>query len=75
MGQCFALPDDAALRTSMAKHAHTHQFIYDQYNFDLETIPGSDMEKAERLWRRKQVHVFAPPPPLLSSYQPCTSPS
>ena len=54
MGQCFPLPDDKNLQTEMGKHAHNHQFIFDQYNFDVETPPGSDMEKAERLWRRKQ---------------------
>ena len=64
MGQCFALPEDAALRASMAKHAHNHQFIYNQYNFDLETVPGSDMEKAERLWRRKQVLPLSQRPSL-----------
>lgn len=54
MGQCFQLPDDENLQREMGKHAHNHQFIFDQYNFDVETRPGSDMDKAERLWRRKQ---------------------
>ena len=66
MGQCFPLPDDENLQREMGKHAHNHQFIFDQYNFDVETRPGSDMEKAERLWRRKQArHPFIRSPRFL----------
>jgi hypothetical protein len=54
MGQCFPLPDDDQLKEAMAKHAHNHEFIFNQYNFDVDTPAGSDMEKAERLWRRKK---------------------
>ena len=54
MGQCFPLPDDDNLKDAMAKHAHNHEFIFNQYNFDVDTVPGSEMEKAERLWRRKK---------------------
>ena len=54
MGQCFPLPDDENLKEAMAKHAHNHEFIFNQYNFDVDTPAGSDMEKAERLWRRKK---------------------
>ncbi len=54
MGQCFPLPDDENLKEAMAKHAHNHEFIFNQYNFDVDTLPGSEMEKAERLWRRKK---------------------
>ena len=40
MGQCFPLPDDENLKDAMAKHAHNHEFIFNQYNFDVDTPAG-----------------------------------
>lgn len=54
MGQCYPLPKDPKLLEAMKLAAANHQRIYDSYNIPYQTEPGSVMEKAEKLWRRKQ---------------------
>jgi arylamine N-acetyltransferase len=55
MGQCFPLPDDENVREAMQRHAENHEKIFNMYNFDLVPKPGSDMDKAQKLWDKKQV--------------------
>lgn len=54
MGQCFPVPDDDGLKLKMAQAADTHRKIYQQYNLPYEVEPGSVMEKAQKLWKKKQ---------------------
>lgn len=54
MGQCFPLPDDPYVRENMRVNARNHQRIYDMYNFDVVPRPGSDMEKATKLWEKQE---------------------
>ncbi|KAK9803569.1 hypothetical protein WJX72_000735 [[Myrmecia] bisecta] len=53
MGQVHPIPEDDNLKAEMLKHARNYERIYNMYNFDAVTLPGSDMEKAERVWRRE----------------------
>ena len=55
MGQCFPLPDDENVREAMQRHAENHEKIFNMYNFDVVPKPGSDMDKAQKLWDKKQV--------------------
>lgn len=57
MGQCFPLPDDENVREGMQRHAENYQKIYNMYNFDVVPKPGSDMDKAQKLWDKKQVRL------------------
>ena len=54
IGQCHAVPDDPTLRDSMARAAANHQRIYDSYNLPYDVAPGSDLDKAQKMWNRKQ---------------------
>lgn len=51
-GQCVPLPDDENLKNQMSMHAINHQIIWDQYNFDYDPAPGSDMWKAQKWWKK-----------------------
>lgn len=54
LGQCHAVPEDPKIRDAMTRAAANHQRIYDSYNLPYETQPGSDLDKAQRLWKKKQ---------------------
>lgn len=54
LGQCHPIPDDPSLKAAMARAAANHQRIYDSYNLPYDPEPGSDMDKAMKVWRRKQ---------------------
>lgn len=54
MGQCHPIPNDSNLKESMLRAAHNHQRIHDSYNLPYDPEPGSDMDKAQKLWKRKQ---------------------
>ena len=54
MGQCFPIPDDENLKASMALAAANHRRIFDSYNLPYDPEPGSDLERATKLWKRKQ---------------------
>ena len=66
MGQCFPLPDDENVREAMQRHAENHEKIFNMYNFDLVPKPGSDMDKAQKLWDKKQVCCLSRLPRLLT---------
>ena len=36
-------------------HARNHQRIFNSYNFDVAPAPGSDMDKAHKLHRKREV--------------------
>ena len=55
MGQCFPLPEDENVRNTMQQHAENHEKIFNMYNFDVVPKPGSDMDKAQKLWDKKEV--------------------
>lgn len=50
MGQCFPLPEDDHVKETMQTHAENYEKIFNSYNFDVVPTPGSDMDKAQRLW-------------------------
>ena len=54
MGQCHPIPDDQKVKEAMLRAAAAHQKIYDSYNLPYEVEPGSDLDKAQKLWRRKE---------------------
>ena len=54
LGQCHPVPEDPKLRDSMSRAAFNHQKIYESYNIPYIVEPGSDLDKAQKLWRRKQ---------------------
>lgn len=54
MGQCHPVPSNPKLKEAMSVAAANHQRIYDSYNLPYKPEPGSDLDKAEKLWRRKQ---------------------
>ena len=39
----------------MQQHAENHEKIFNMYNFDVVPKPGSDMDKAQKLWDKKEV--------------------
>jgi hypothetical protein len=55
LGQCHPVPEDPKLRDSMARSAANHRRIHESYNLPYEAEPGSDMDKAQKMWRKKQV--------------------
>lgn len=54
MGQCHPIPDEAGLKEAMLRAAENHKRILDQYNLPYDVEPGSDMDKAQKMWKRKQ---------------------
>jgi hypothetical protein len=54
LGQCHPVPEDSKIRDAMTRAAANHQRIYDSYNIPYETVPGSDLDKAQKLWKKKQ---------------------
>jgi hypothetical protein len=54
LGQCHPVPGEPGLRAAMAAAADNHQRIHDAYNLPYDPEPGSDMDKAQKLWRRRQ---------------------
>jgi hypothetical protein len=52
LGQCFALPDDPALRSAMADVAEAAGAVWDDYNLDYDIAPGSRLDEARGLARR-----------------------
>jgi hypothetical protein len=59
MGQCFPLPEDENVRNTMQQHAENHEKIFNMYNFDVVPKPGSDMDKAQKLWDKKEARKAA----------------
>jgi arylamine N-acetyltransferase len=76
MGQCFPLPEDENVRNTMQQHAENHEKIFNMYNFDVVPKPGSDMDKAQKLWDKKEVRCMSS---LLQTRQQvsivCTAPA
>lgn len=54
LGQCHAVPESPELRYAMTQAASNHKRIYDSYNIPYDPEPGSDMDKAMKLWKRKE---------------------
>jgi hypothetical protein len=46
--------DDEGLKWKMAQAAEQHRKIYESYNLPYNVEPGSIMDKAMKLWKRKQ---------------------
>lgn len=54
LGQCHPVPADPSLRSAMVHAAENHQRIYDAYNLPYDPEPGSDLDKAQKLWRKRE---------------------
>lgn len=54
LGQCHPVPEDPKVRDAMSRAASNHQKIYESYNLPYVVEPGSDLDKAQKMWRRKQ---------------------
>jgi hypothetical protein len=54
LGQCHGVPAEPALRAGMARAAANHARIWNGYNLPYEAEPGSVMDKAQRLWKRRE---------------------
>lgn len=54
LGQCHPIPDSPHLKHAMSVAASNHEKIHDAYNLPYDPEPGSDMDKAMKLWKRKE---------------------
>lgn len=54
LGLCHSIPNDSKLKNAMSKAAAVQQHIHDMYNIPENPEPGSILEKAMKLWKRKQ---------------------
>eukprot|EP00887_Chlorella_sp_A99_P002543 scaffold6.g2543.t1 len=54
LGQVHPMPDDDNVKAAMLRAADTHRKIHEHYNLPYAPEPGSVMDKAMRLWRRRQ---------------------
>jgi len=54
MGQCHPIPQNPSLKAAMTRAAANHKRIYDSYNLPYDPEPGSDLDKASKLWRRRE---------------------
>ena len=54
MGQCHPIPDDAHLKDQMRLHARNALKIHQANNLPYNVEPGSDLDKAIQLDRRRQ---------------------
>lgn len=55
LGLCHPIPNNPRLKKAMTKAAVIQKEIHDMYNLPEEPEPGSVMDKAMKLWKRKQV--------------------
>ncbi|KAI8105680.1 hypothetical protein M9434_000262 [Picochlorum sp. BPE23] len=54
LGLCHSIPNDSKLKNAMSKAAAVQQHIHDMYNIPENPEPGSILEKAMKLWKKKQ---------------------
>ena len=54
LGQCHPIPEDPKLKAAMERAGDNHQRIHDSYNLPYDPEPGSDMDKAMKLWKRQR---------------------
>ncbi|KAL4854759.1 Phosphatidylinositol 4-phosphate 5-kinase 8 [Chlorella vulgaris] len=55
LGQCHPIPDVESLKDAMISAANAHSRIHQSYNLPYDPpAPGSTMDKAMKLWRKKE---------------------